>query len=197
MKTVFVIGPAQHGKTTVRKRLAQVLGVKGASCSDFLYVLWSLLERGPGPGVLKERPKEESRPKLVALGNWITTDGDTEADFPFEFFPEADLFFLRKLVSRHPGALIQAALRDGVRVLDGVRRRVELEAALPVISWFGEPPAIVWVEDPRKERIPQDNLDIPASVASHIVLNDGSLEELDEKIFALAREILRVSDLDA
>lgn len=195
---VIVIGPAQHGKSTVRRRLASVLGVKGASCSDHLYSLWSIFDGYRGPEMLKELPKEEVRSKLVKLGNWITSWGDLSQGFPFEEFPNANPDHFSHLIGRrHPAALIQAAYRNGVRVLDGVRRQCEVDAALPQFAWFGAKPIFIWVEDPRKEHIAADNLDIRPNLADHFIFNDGSLEELDEKIFSIAREILRVSDSDA
>jgi len=34
---IFVIGPPAHGKSTARKLLCDLTGVKGASCSDVIY----------------------------------------------------------------------------------------------------------------------------------------------------------------
>lgn len=194
---VIIIGPAQHGKSTFRTKLAQVLGVHGGSCSDHLYALWSLLDGNRGPEVLKQLPKEQVRTKLVKLGNWLTSDGDLTTGFPYDEFPGADLARWGKCMRRHPASLIQAAYRNGIRVLDGVRRQTELDAALPQFDWFGMPPFFVWVEDPRKQRLESDNLDIHPSIAHHIVLNDGSLHDLELKVYETARKIWRESDLDA
>jgi hypothetical protein len=198
-RPVFVIGHARHGKTVFREALAKELGVKGASCSDTIYTVWSLIS-GIGEEALRERPKAETRPLLVALGNWLTTPAQSFTEFfPFWLFPgcvpgRLDGGFLPKPSA---GALVQFAWLNGVRVLDGIRREVELEDSGKFLRWSGVPPRIVWVANPRLGQEPGDNFSIPPSRASRIFLNDGTVEDLQEKARAFAKEILEESDLDA
>ena len=197
---VLIIGPAQHGKSTYRKALAAALGTRGGSCSDAIYALWAYLDGKRGPEVLRELPKEEVRPKLVALGDWLTTDAPCfSTHFPREAFPEIDPTQLDRTGLPRPsaGALIQYAFQDGVRVLDGVRRKRELEGARPFFSWFGVEPIVVWVEDPRKPRIATDNLDLTWRDAHTLVSNRSSVEALEESARLFAEEILGKSESDA
>lgn len=196
----IVIGPATHGKSTLRGMLCEELDAKGGSCSDYIYALWAYLDGKRSVEVLRQMPKEEARQRLVALGDWLTTSSPTFcAQFPFHMFPGYDPSVLDRtgLPKPNPGALIQGAFNDGVRVLDGVRRRRELEAALPFFAWFGVKPFIIWVEDPRKARNPEDNLDLGPQDAEMRVYNGGDLEQLRRTAREIAKEIRRRSDLDA
>lgn len=196
---VIIVGPARHGKTTLRRTLARVLGEKGGSCSDFLYSIWSLIDQR-GEEALRALPKEDSRPLLVALGDWLTTPAASGLEnFPHHLFPGADMswFEASRLPKPSPSALIQAAYQSGIRVLDGVRRKQELDACLPYFSWFGEKPIVIWIENPRKELVPGDNLDIPPSCADEIVINSGTEGQLEDIAYEIARKIWAKSNLDA
>ena len=136
---VIVIGPAQHGKSTFRRALASALNAKGASCSDYLYSLWAYLDGTRSAEELRKVEKEAARPLLIALGDWITTHAVSfSTHFPVHVLPYVDSSKLDKtpLPRPHPGALIQMACAEGVEVLDGVRRRCELDAAKPYFAWF-------------------------------------------------------------
>lgn len=190
-KFVVVIGPAAHGKSTFRTAFAEALHVEGGSCSDYIYAVWAYLG-DTTVEALRKLPKEDIRPKLVALGDWLTTPAHTfRGHFPFRLFPGWNPEALDKtgLPKPHPGALVQGAFNSGVRVLDGVRRRCELEASLPYFAWFNTKPLVVWVEDPRKARNPADNLDLNMDDAHRIVINKGSVEDLQEEARRLAQEI--------
>lgn len=193
----FIVGPAEHGKSTFRKALSEALGLKGGSCSDYLYSLWAYVDEGVTEVELRAKPKPEVRPELVALGNWITTPSASfRGTFPFSRFPTAKPERLNGtgVPLPHRAALVQAAAWSGVRVLDGIRRKSEIESALVYFAWFGVRPTIVWIEDPRKGRTPGDNLDIDASwsgIDVHVE-NGGSVEGLQEYARHFAKNFVRV-----
>jgi hypothetical protein len=196
---VIVIGPAKHGKSTFRRALAAKLGTKGASCSDMLYAIWAYVAEESEEG-LRKRPKDEIRSTLVALGDWYTTPAATLAEnFPFDKLPSIHLAKLEgsEMEKPHEGVLIQQAYRSGVRVLDGVRRKRELAAALPIFKWVGIPVLVLYVYDPRKGVDPTDNFDLRYRDANNIILNNGSEENLEAEAARVAEIILRESGLDA
>jgi hypothetical protein len=199
MRPVFVIGKAQHGKSIFRTALASALGVKGASCSDAIYVVWSLIS-GVGESELRLRPKQEVRHLLVALGDWLTTSADSyEERFPRAKFPDADISLLDqgKLPRPGPSALIQWSWMCDVRVLDGIRREAELDAAREPLEWAGVPARVVWIEKPGAPDVPGDNFSIPLVRAERVFVNGGTIEDLQEQARKFAKEIQVKSDSDA
>lgn len=196
---VIIIGPAKHGKSTFRKALADNLGTVGGSCSDTIYALWAYIGETTVEA-LRAKPKDDIRTTLVALGDWYTTPARTLAEnFPHDKLPSTHLEKLEgsQLEKPHEGALIQQAYRSGIRVLDGVRRKKELAAALPFFAWFGFPVLVLYVYDPRKGRDPTDNFDMRCTDAHNIILNNGSLEALEDEAARVAEIILRESGSDA
>lgn len=181
-RPIFVVGKAEHGKSTVRKILSEMLGVRGGSCSDSIYAVWSLLV-GVAEEELRRIPKSQSRPLLVALGNWLTTEAESfETNFPRAILPNADPSRLQysSFPSPHPGALIQYACFNGVKVLDGVRREVEMQAAVPRLAWVGAKPYVIEVHNPRVPDV-EDNFDLSSEWVDFGIMNDGSVEELAAK----------------
>jgi len=199
MRPVFVIGKAQHGKSVFRTALAAALGVKGASCSDAIYVVWSLIT-GVGEQRLREKPKQEVRHLLVALGDWLTTSAATYKErFPRHLFPDADISMLDKgqLPRPGPSALIQWSWMTDVRVLDGIRREAELDASREPLEWAGVPARIIWVEKPGAPEVQGDNFSIPLIRAERVFVNNGTIEDLQEQARRFAKEIQVKSDSDA
>jgi hypothetical protein len=181
---IFVVGKARHGKSTVRKIMTRLTGLKGGSCSDTIYAVWSLLT-GVAEEDLRKVPKEQARPILVALGDWLTTDAGCYArHFPTHIMPpgaDPRRLEFKTFPLPHAAALVQYAWQAGVRVLDGIRREPELFASMPALSWCGVNPFIVWVENPNAEDVPGDNFNISKSWAKHVIVNDGPEEELEAK----------------
>lgn len=189
---ILIIGPAEHGKSTVRRMLGELTELKTASCSDVIYTIWSYLS-GKGEQELRDIPKGQSRPTLVLLGDWLTGGNPNEYGVrtnPVSFrqnFPYAKLPYDPTLLDNgrfplpNPSFLIQFLWLNGFRIIDGIRRSDELLSAYPPLEWTGAKPVIIWVEDPRKPRIEGDNFNIPKEWADLEIVNDGSLEELKEK----------------
>lgn len=200
----FIIGPAEKGKSTVRKKLCAATGLKGGSCSDVIYTIWSLVS-GTSEEKLRAIPKSEARPALVALGDWLT-GGAPDADgfrapvqsfrqnFPHHIVAgDPSLLVGSKLQMPSPGFLVQFLWQNGVRVIDGIRREDELAAAVPPLEWAGVRPVVVRVDDPRKPDVAGDNFSIREIWTDFDLVNDGSLEDLDPKIKKLVEfhEFLR------
>lgn len=114
----FLTGFPQHGKSTARKYLCDRLSLTGASCSDFIYPELARLW-GVTEGHLRSLPKEELRPHLVALGDLMT--------------------------AQDAGRLVGLALDDGRRVIDGIRRIAEFDAAVRHARSRGRRPVSIWV----------------------------------------------------
>lgn len=196
---IIVVGPAKHGKSTFRKALAARLGAEGGSCSDTIYALWAYIA-GETVEALQQRPKDEVRATLVALGNWFTTPAESLAEnFPRGVIPDTYLpnLEISAMEKPHEGSLIRQAYLSGVRVLDGVRRRKELDAVLPFFDWFDIPVRIYYVYDERKGMDPADNFNLSPSDAHKLIKNNGSKEELEAIAVKIAEEILSESGLDA
>lgn len=115
---LFLTGLPQHGKSTARKFLCDRLRLSGASCSDFIYPTLAKLW-GLEEAALRALPKEELRPHLVALGDLMT--------------------------AQDAGRLVDLALQDGRRVIDGIRRISEFDAAVRHAKAKGLRPISIWV----------------------------------------------------
>jgi len=189
----FIIGPAEKGKSTVRRKLCEATGLKGGSCSDVIYTLWSLVS-GTSEGILRAIPKSESRPTLVALGDWLT-GGKPDADgyrdpvqswrqnFPHDLVVgDHSLLVGSKLPLPNPAFLVQFLWLNGVRVIDGIRREDELACSYPPLEWVGARPVVVRVDDPRKPNVEGDNFSIREIWTDFDLVNDGTVEDLDPKI---------------
>ena len=195
---IFIIGPARHGKSTVREIICRLLGEKGGSSSDVIYHAWALLT-GEMEETLRALPKEKVRPLLVALGDWLTGGKpnakgirqnveNLNTNFPHHLLEDVDpeIIVGSGLCRPSASALIQYSLNKGVKVLDGIRRPDELTEFL---SQSTEKPNVLWVEDPRMSRVVGDNFSIPKSFATHSILNDGNLEDLETSVIFFLRAI--------
>lgn len=189
----FIVGPAEHGKSTVRKKLCEATGLKGASCSDVIYTFWSLVS-GTSEETLRSVPKNVSRPTLVALGDWLTggkpcPEGFREPvqsfrqNFPHELVDgDPSILVDGKLPPPNPAFLIQFLWLNGFRVIDGIRREDELRSAYPPLEWVGARPVVVRVTDPRKPHVKGDNFAIRELWTDFDLVNDGTIRDLDEKV---------------
>ena len=70
----FVVGPAGHGKTTVREILARLVRLRGGSCSDVIFHFLAL-RRGVPIEELRAIPKEDLRPDLIKAGDFLCGTG--------------------------------------------------------------------------------------------------------------------------
>lgn len=171
----FVVGPPTHGKTTTREILARLTRLKGGSCSDVIYAFLAA-RHNTTVEKLREIPKEDLRPRLIAAGDFLCgMDGPMDAAEK----PEVD-----QEVFRHPSALIRTLYMNGYNVIDGVRRRLELQHAKDRLDWCGVEQLTIHIVDPRKP-VPQDNSEDLSDLADEKILNDGTPEELEAKLKAI------------
>lgn len=170
-KVLFVIGRPQHGKSTVRKALCELLGLRGGSCSDIVYRFLASW-RGTTVEQLRMIPKEILRPALVAAGDYFVGARDS-LDEPKAAGCDIDETALHRV----PSALIRVHFHHGARVIDGVRRRSELVHARDVLTWFGYRSLVIYVDRPGGPAI-EDNTEDLRDLADEVITNDGTEEQL-------------------
>ena len=142
MKSVIVIiGKARAGKTTFAKYLADLYGTKSAGTSDIVYKAMAIA-RNCKEEELRQIPKEELRPVLIDFANY--------------------------LCSVVPDFLSSAIIQEGFDVIDGIRRRSELEALAAKHNI-----AVYFVD--RTEGVVEDNFELDKDDADFIVDNNGKL----------------------
>lgn len=173
---IFVVGPVGHGKTTSREILSRITHLKGGSCSDVIYAVLAA-RRGVSVQSLREIPKEELRPLLIEVGDWLCGQIGVLSEVPTH--PEVD-----ETVFRAPSALIRTLYLNGYNVIDGVRRKLELQDARYHLEWNGVRSIVIHVSDPRKGVIADNSEDL-TPLSDNQVLNDGTEAELEEKLLAV------------
>lgn len=151
---IFVVALApQSGKSTVARHLAEQLGVPWAASSWAVSrSLESRLDL-PSGRIAADRvaDHERWRPELIEEGDRMREAGD------------------------HPGAV---CVREGYRVVDGIRSVIELQAARLEALKLGLRPTVLCIERPGLAV--SDNTDAAGlrAEADAILVNDGSLDEL-------------------
>lgn len=175
---VFVTGKPQHGKTTVRHLVAQITGLRGASCSDVVYH-YLAARRQVSVEALRQLPKEELRPFLVEAGDFLCGANQPPQEVPVNKEVDAEVY-------RIPSALIRALFLSGINVIDGVRRRLELQDAKNHLEWNGVRALTLYVDRPGVPDIP-DNTEDLRDLADEVILNDGTLAELEKTVEAVLK----------
>ncbi len=170
---IIVIGPPHHGKTETRKILSELTFQKGESTSTIIYDFLAK-RRGITVDELKKTPKDELRPELIEAGDFLVGKIDK-----IKLDPVDDT--LDKIVYRIPSTLLRILYLSGVNVIDGVRRKQELSDSIKHLEWNGVRSLVIWVERPGVE-ILQDNTELTQTDAHEVVQNDGTLEDLKEKM---------------
>lgn len=151
-RVIFIVGPAEHGKSTARTHICAKTGLKGGSCSDLIYPqlaqLWGIDEPA-----LRQMDKASIRPHLVELGNLIT--------------------------ARDMGRLVELSLMHGIRVLDGIRRYLEYKRALAIALQMGFRPVTIAITrtDANAPRI-RDNFDPDLIVFADRLIAADSVDSL-------------------
>jgi hypothetical protein len=154
-KPVYLIaGPARHGKTTVSQYIAEKTAGARASTSDPLFELMAA-ERGVTVEQLRTMPKEEIRPRLIALGEEFCRD--------------------------NKAAIIIHLSNKGARIIDGLRSRAELRRVRIHFDTLGETMVTVWVHDPRKPML-NDVGDLQPGDLDVVLRNDGTIPDLQGNI---------------
>jgi hypothetical protein len=182
---IFVVGPAGHGKTTVRRLICEKTGLKGDSTSNVLFGILELITATP-ENEFRDKPKEEVRPLLVQLGDVVTGHSkEIPAELlevvPVEIRPKA-ISVLRSLAD--PATLSRLIFLDGGSVIDGIRRPEEFRHAITHLAWAGYSIISIWVENPSKAKVPADNFRLTKDqVKPHFFLeNDGTLDDLEMNV---------------
>lgn len=171
---ILVCGPAGHGKTTAREILCKLTALKGGSCSDVIFSYLALL-RGTTVEELRKLDKEELRPELVKVGNWLCGDiGDLEEAKSPDAPKASDIY-------RVPSTLIRTLYHNNRNVIDGVRRTLELKHAVEHLEWNGIRVLSIFITNPNGPAIP-DNTEDLSSLCDEQVVNDGTVEELEKKL---------------
>lgn len=173
---IFVVGPVMHGKTTSREILCKHTFLKGASCSDVIYDCLAF-RRGVSVQELREVPKEELRPALIEMGDFLCGQIGSLKEAPA--IPNFD-----DQVFRVPSALIRMLYHSGCNVIDGVRRRLELQHAKEHLEWNGVRSITIHIEDPRKAKIVDNSEDL-RDLADELIVNDGTTDDLEKKLVAI------------
>lgn len=182
----FLIGSPRFGKTTAQQLLSEITHLKGGSCSEIVYAFLAL-RRGTSVEALRALPKEELRPTLIRAGDFMVGEAAKFEDEPRDNKEiDGELY-------RIPSALIRTLYMNGYNVIDGVRRRSELLHALDHLEWNGIRCLTLWIERPGAPII-NDNTDLHQHDADEVVLNDGSLADLREKLLKVLEKHFGVQD---
>jgi hypothetical protein len=176
-KAVYIFtGPPANGKSLARKIFCELTGIKGASTSDVIYALMARFA-GISEAELRETPKEELRPKLIELGNYLCGGSD---DLSKNAFKDP----IRDSIYRGPSMLTRALFHTGFRAFDGVRRKSELEEIRYIMDWLGIQTFVLWVHRDEAPSI-SDNTEVTIEDATNVIANTGTPADLREKIMAL------------
>ena len=168
---IFIVGPAGTGKSTVARAMAEVYVCPAAETSQVLVrnlaELFAAGESGGKPPDYWRQAidgcKEEYRQALVQLGDLIT--------------------------SLRPSALIEACVgAGGHSVIAGVRRACEIEGYLTASQ---SPAKSVWIKvrRPRQPPLSNDRYELELFRPHYEIINDGTLEDLEEMARDLAAGI--------
>lgn len=175
----FFVGKPQHGKTTARKIVEQLTRLQGGSCSDVVYH-YLATRRGVSVESLRQLPKEELRPVLCQAGDWICGLGDPLPEPAKNGDIGAEMY-------RSPSALIRTLYVSGRNCIDGVRRRLELQHAKDHLDWNGVMSVTFFIERPGVPDI-KDNTEDLRDLADVVIQNDGTIQQLGEKLEAFLRD---------
>lgn len=184
---ILICGPAGHGKTTAREILARIMQLKGGSCSDVVYAYLARIQ-GAHPldnaakvAELRAQDKEALRPTLMKIGNWLCGDvGNLKEDTSLVYSENSEAHKDDDLY-RVPSSLIRMLYHNNYNIIDGVRRRLELQHAIQHLEWNGIRVLSIFVSKPDGPTIP-DNTENLSDLCDEQVLNDGTVEDLEKKL---------------
>ena len=143
---IFLAGRPHSGKTTVRKLLCEYLELRGGSCSDVIYYNLASM-RQTSVEELRKLPKEQLRPELISVGDSCT--------------------------AQNPTFLVDALFAEGYRVIDGIRRKRELDA----VKEKYPNGLFVWVSRPGGPEV-ADNTELGEKDFQTTLLNAKTLSDL-------------------
>jgi len=161
---VVVIGKPRHGKSTFGKLLSEYTGMKFGTTSSLVYEIFAKqndLPPGDWHEIIRHEDQDEVRGKLVVLGDALC---------------ELDCSLLPKTL----------LIRDGVYIIDGIRRSAELESFRHWVSNTIDNTRVlsVWVERGDAGEV-VDNTTVTSRDAEIIISNNGTKHELNIKALEL------------
>lgn len=176
---IFVIGPVGHGKTTAREILVELTHLRGGSCSDIIYNFLAL-RKEVSVESLRQLPKESLRPELIEAGDFLCGSAGELKEVPKNAEIEQAVF-------RHPSALIRTLYMNGINIIDGVRRRLELQDAKSHLDWNGVRSLTIHVLKPNEPWV-KDNSEDLRELADESIANDGTVEKLRARLAEILDE---------
>ena len=153
-KHYIIIGKPRHGKTTTAEELARITGNRSGSTSNRVYEIYAQ-QVGKSVDEVKKLDKETIRPILSKIGNEFCKD--------------------------NPTALVDSLLNQGIKIIDGVRRKKEFETVCAHFAKNNIEFIVIWVENPNKPDI-VDNTEVQKEDADIIIWNSGDIPSLYSKI---------------
>ncbi len=176
---IFFIGLPHSGKSEARKLACEITGLDGASCSDVIHAFIAARQKISVADWLA-KPKEERRPAEIEAGDFLTGNiGKMELAAADRTVDEE--FF------RIPSGIVRLLYHRGIRVIDGVRRKLELDQARAHLEWNGVRSVVIWVERPGIEVV-KDNTEVTKDQADEVVLNDGNVAALHAAVLAVLKK---------
>ncbi len=173
---IFFIGPPQHGKTESRKLACEITGLEGASCSDVIHAFIAARLKMSVQD-WRNIPREERRQAEIEAGDFLCGSIGKLSTVALDGTVDGEFF-------RIPSGIIRVLFHRGIRVIDGVRRNLELDQARAHLEWLGIRSIVIWVERPGHATI-ADNTELTAAQADEKIVNDGDLQALRASVRAV------------
>lgn len=161
---VAIIGPARHGKDTVADMLAAMYGLRFANASRLAAMRVIMPATGNKYKTLEECYNERINNRVLWRDLLAAFNNEDETAFGCEIFSVSDIYC-------------------------GVRRKAEMRA----LQEEGVVQFTVWVDAAERLNAEDETLELAAADADFVVKNNGTLEELTEKL-ALFGDIIYGGD---
>ena len=187
---ILICGPAGHGKTTAREILARIMQLRGGSCSDVVYAYLARIQGAKAEETaakiaeLRAQDKEALRPTLMKIGNWLCGDvGNLKEDTSLVYAENSEAHKDDDLY-RVPSSLVRMLVHNSYNVIDGIRRKLELQHAVDHLEWNGVRVLTIYVSRPGGPKV-HDNTEDLSLLCDEQVLNDGTVEDLEKKLIEI------------
>jgi hypothetical protein len=155
------MGKPRVGKSTVATILGDLLQLKWGDTSDVIYKTIAT-RKGTTVDKLKEIPKEELRPELIEVGNY--------------------------LCDQSPIALSYGLIKGGTSIVCGIRRKKEFNCLLTKLEALQVPYTTIFVKNKNVPDI-KDNLEVTEDDCSIVINNDSGLSDLKNDLVYIFKKI--------